>query len=264
MKLSSTSAWRVSVLMLGLAAGGAQASGAHIFAGDPVAVGNGQARVIVVDGSNGTPTSVHVVLDGHALEGLPQATADRESWEYVLPMPTTGPRTGYDHIGLDWNPDGHRPAGVYTVPHFDVHFYLISTAEQQAITFTGSARERAIAPPDPSLVPVGYVVPPDTAEERMGLHGLDPASGEFHGKPFTYTFLYGYHDRRLVFVEPMITLAYLRTRADVIVPVKTPAAYSLPGYYPTRYRMGYDASRDEYHVALLGLRRWGGEPLSMQ
>lgn len=101
------------------------------------------------------------------------------------------------------------------------------------------------------------VVPADTAVERMGLHGIDPASPEFRGSPFTHTFLYGYHAGRLVFVEPMVTLAYLKSRADVTVPVKRPSEYTFAGYYPSRYRVGFDAERDEYRVALLGLRAYG-------
>jgi len=239
------------------AAGLAHASGPATFAGAPVAIGDGHARVIVAEGRHGAPTSVSLVISAGALRGLPGHGAGRESWEYILPMPATGPRTGFDHVTLDWNPVGHIPKGVYSVPHFDVHFYVISVVEQHAITFTGADRERLLAPPDGRLVPTGYVVPPETAVEQMGLHGLDPGSPEFHGKPFTYTFLYGYHDGRLIFVEPMISLAYFLEQRDVTVPVRTPAAYSSPAYYPTRYRVGYDASRNEYRVALAGLRPYG-------
>lgn len=171
-------------------------------------------------------------------------------------MPTEGPDTGYDHVSLDWNPTGHIPKGVYSLPHFDVHYYLVDQGERQAISFRGDVRERALAPPDPRVVPAGYVVPPDTGVERMGLHGVDPSGPEFNGRPFTHTFLYGYHAGRLVFVEPMVTLAYLQERGDVTVPVKTPAAYMYDGHYPTGYRVGYDAERDEYRVALLGLRAY--------
>jgi hypothetical protein len=34
---------------------------------------------------------------------------------------------------LDWNPRGHIPDGVYTVPHFDVHFYLITREQREEI-----------------------------------------------------------------------------------------------------------------------------------
>lgn len=244
----------VLAFVLVVAGGAAWASGPRVFAGDAVAVGNGFARVIVATHATGAPASVSVVLTGAALEGLPPAGHGHKAHEYVLPMPAEGPATGYDHVGLDWNPAGHIPEGVYSLPHFDVHFYMVDRDERQRITFHGSDRERAIAQPDAGLIPAGYVVPPDTAVERMGLHGFDPAGAEFHGAAFTHTFLYGYHAGRLVFVEPMVSLAYLQARGDVTVPVRTPAEYTFAGYYPTRYRIGFDAERNEYRVALLGLR----------
>jgi hypothetical protein len=246
-------------LALILAAGAASASGPRVFAGPPVAVGDGVARVVVATNGTGVPASVSVVLTAGALTGLPPAGAGHEAWEYVLPMPAEAPATGYRHVGLDWNPVGHIPEGVYSVPHFDVHFYLIDNDERQAITFLSDARERAIVPPDTRLVPAGFVVPPDTAVERMGLHGFDPAGAEFHGSPFTHTFLYGYHAGRLVFVEPMVSLTYLQTRADVTIPIRTPAAVTFAGYYPGRYRVGYDTERDEYRVALLDLHAMSPE-----
>ncbi len=259
LRCSGVVRWPVLIpaLLLLLTAGAAQASGQRIFAGEAVAVGDGTARVVTTQNPDGSPASVAVVLSSGALKGLPGPEHGHAAVEYVLPMPAGGPWTGYDHVGLDWNPVGHIPEGVYSVAHFDVHFYLIGQAERASITFTGTDRERALAPPDSDLVPAGYVIPPDSAVERMGLHGLDPGGHEFHGKPFSYSFLYGYHAGRLIFVEPMIAVDWLQTRPDVTVPVRTPAAYSLPGYYPSRYRIGFDTERDEYRVALMGLRPHG-------
>lgn len=259
LRCSAVVRWPVLIpaVLLLLTTVAAQASGQRIFAGEAVAVGEGIARVVTVQNPDGTPASVAVVLSRAALEGLPGPESGHAAVEYVLPMPVEGPWTGYDHVGLDWNPVGHIPEGVYSVAHFDVHFYTIGQAERAAITFTGADRERALAPPDSDLVPAGYVIPPDSAVERMGLHGLDPGGHEFHGKPFSYSFLYGYYTGRLIFVEPMIAVDWLRTRPDVTVPVKTPSTYSMPGYYPDRYRIGFDAERDEYRVALLGLRPHG-------
>ena len=173
-----------------------------------------------------------VVLTAGALEGLPAPSKEQPEWEYVLPMPETGPRTGYDHVALDWNPAGHPPEGIYTVPHFDFHFYAVSRAEQEGVSFSGTAGAEAAKVADSALLPKGYVVPPDTAVAKMGVHGVDPASPEFHGKPFTRTFIYGYYKGRLTFVEPMVTLAYLLSKPDVTAAVKVPSAYSYPGLLP--------------------------------
>ena len=53
-------------------------------------------------------------------------------------MPAQNP-TPYKFIELDWNPAGHEPAGVYTLPHFDYHFYKIGVAERDAIVPTDPA-----------------------------------------------------------------------------------------------------------------------------
>ncbi len=38
-------------------------------------------------------------------------------------------------MGLNWEPAGHPLEGVYTIPHFDFHFYLIS--QEEVINITG-------------------------------------------------------------------------------------------------------------------------------
>ena len=38
--------------------------------------------------------------------------------------PATVDATGFHTIGFDWQPCGHPPLGVFTVPHYDIHFYL--------------------------------------------------------------------------------------------------------------------------------------------
>ncbi|MDN3557427.1 DUF5602 domain-containing protein [Halomonas maura] len=250
----------VSVVALAMAGTALPALAERISWGDPVAVGDGQARVAVSEQTDGIPSSVAVVLSAGVLEGLPTETPDQHEWEYLLPMPEDSPITGYQHIGLNWNPHGHIPEGIYSVPHFDLHFYLIDEAERQAITFQGPDREARLAPPENTLVPAGYMIPPDSAVERMGVHGIDTDSEEFHGQPFTRTFVYGYDAGRLIFLEPMVALDYLRSRPVDTLPVKTPAAYSLPGYYPGRYRVVYAPATDEYRVELLDLRPFPATP----
>jgi hypothetical protein len=226
-----------------------------VFTGAPVPVGNGTARVEVIANGMNEPESVSVVMTKDALQGLPAVQANQMVWEFALPMPDAGPKTGYDHVVLDWNPAGHIPDGVYTVPHFDVHFYLISNGEREAITFHGEGRELAMAAPDPQLVPAGYMIPPDAAVDRMGMHGLDPAGHEFHGQPFSHNFIYGYYKGELMFVEPMVSLAFLESLPDMTSPVIKPQRYSYPAWYPATYRIGFDAGKGEYTIAPQNLQR---------
>src|SRR5579884_2972855 len=57
-------------------------------------------------------------------------------------LPNGGP---FKLVEIDWHPYGHPPAHVYTVPHFDAHFYVISKAERDAIAFAapGAAKKAA-------------------------------------------------------------------------------------------------------------------------
>jgi len=226
------------------------------FAGSPVAVGLGTAHVLVMANASNAPDSVAVILTRDALEGLPDAQPGQMAWEFELPMPDTGPRTGFDHVVLDWNPAGHLPDGVYSVPHFDVHFYVISNGERSAVTFHGAGREAAMAAPAPELVPAGYVIPPDTAVDKMGMHGINPAGHEFHGQAFDHTFIYGYYKGELTFVEPMVSMAFLQSLPEVTAPVVKPLRYSYSAWYPASYRISFDAGRNEYAIALQNLERF--------
>ncbi|MBW7852227.1 MAG: DUF5602 domain-containing protein [Rhodospirillales bacterium] len=250
---------------LALSATGALAAPAETgksFVGSPVAVGQGEAQVVVDTDGQGKPLSVSVLLSEGALSGLPGAEPGRHEWEYVLPMPEGGPRTGYDHAALNWNPAGHPPPGIYAVPHFDVHFYLIGQQDRERVTFQGAGAADAAKPPAAELLAEGYVAPPDTAVEKMGIHGLDPRGPEFHGQPFTHTFIYGYYQGKLVFVEPMVATAFLTSKPDVTAPVKRPQSYSYPAYYPSEYRVRYDPARKQYALSLGGLVPWQMEAVS--
>jgi hypothetical protein len=248
-----------------LAAGTAYAAdGPAIHMGTAVKVGQGTARTMVVESKTGQPASIAVVLSEKALEGLPAGPAGgHDAFLTELPMPTKGPKTGYDHATLDWNPQGHPPAGIYTPAHFDVHFYTVDRASRDAITFKGAAAAEAAKAPSPDLLAAGYVVPPDTAVEKMGVHAVAPSGPEFKGKPFTATFIYGYYKGETVFVEPMVTKAFLESKPDVTMAVPAPKAYSRPGWYPTRYRVAYDAKAKSYVVALAGLKPWQMEGAPM-
>lgn len=259
----SSAALAVGVLLT--IAGGAMASqveGGKSFVGSAVRVGDGDARVVVDVDAAGKPVSLAVVVSDAALNGLPAAKPDQHEWEYVLAMPEGAPETGFDHVCLNWNPGGHPPAGVYSVPHLDVHFYLIGQHEREQVTFQGAGAAEAAKQPTADLLPAGYVAPPDTAVERMGIHGLDPAGPEFNGEPFTQTFVYGYYKGKLIFLEPMVATAFLQTNPDVTFKVARPQSYSYPAYYPSEYRVSHDAARKQYVIAIAGLTPWQMEVVS--
>jgi hypothetical protein len=232
-----------------------------------------------------------VALDAGALEGLPapmkMQAATNDGHEHVdshvfdLPMPAPN-GTPYRFVELDWNPGGHEPAGVYNVPHFDFHFYTVDAAVRNGIDPKALGEPQFLAksgalPPEaeraPAFVALAPPGTPVTAVPRMGVHWIDPKTPELQGlfgrpeafRPFTTTFIHGSWDGRFIFDEPMITRAYILGRKaasapaqrDTVIPLPTPERFTPAGYYPSAYRILYDAEAREYRIALTQLAKRG-------
>ncbi len=58
------------------------------------------------------------------------------------------------------------------------------------------------------------------------------------------------YDGKMIFMEPMITKAYLESHPNLTEQLKLPQAYQKSGYYPTTYTVRYNASTKEYMVTL--------------
>lgn len=229
---------------------------ASVHEGPATAVGDGEARAFVELDPRGRPARLGVRLSAAALEGLPEEPrAHGPAWEYHLALPPEAEGSGYDHVTVDWNPHGHTPPGIYDRAHFDFHFYLIDAAARDRITLTGDGAERASMAPPPEFMPPGYVLPEDTAEPRMGAHAINPAAPEFGDGEFTATFIYGFHEGRMVFLEPMATREFLASRAEHAQALPSPERYQRPGYYPRAWRIHFDAEREEHVVSLERLER---------
>lgn len=220
-------------------------SGSGTFYGARANVGNGTVRTFVTLNDDGNPETIGFKFTESMLSGLPDK--DAMSNMHNLQFPPQAGAAGYNHAELDWNPNGHEPLQIYGYPHFDFHFYMVGDDELGTI----------IPGPDTVAVESQYI-PKDyvsgvMAVPNMGVHWVDTLSSEFRGQKFTTTFIYGFYHGNMLFVEPMITREYLETHPDVTIPVKQPAAFQTPGYYPTKYSIHYDAGKKEYTVALEGL-----------
>lgn len=210
--------------------------------GPSVPVAGGSAHTYVTKSDTGV-TSVGIALDDAALAALPDTDA---MWE--LPLPASASVAPWDHAELNWNAHGHPPLNIYGIPHFDFHFYTITPAAQMAIQG------------GPDMTPVAsQYVPTDYESEvmavpMMGVHWADTLSAEYHGHTFDKTFIYGFYNGKMAFIEPMITLAYLQTHPDVSAPVKQAAAVQISGRYPASYSVRYDAAHRLTRVAIDSLR----------
>jgi uncharacterized protein len=216
--------------------------------GPAVTVGNGTARTVVIKRGD-VITSIGIRLTDGALTGLP-ATMPMTEWALSLPTGITA-LAPWDHMTLDWNPQGHPPPMVYTVPHFDFHFYMISAAAQMAIQ--GGSDTTPVAAAN---IPRDYVSQVESVP-MMGVHWADTLASEYHGQPFDHTFIYGFHSGKMAFVEPMVTQAFLQSGANFSGPVKQPAAFQRAGTYPTHYSVRHDVNAQTVTISLDSLTAQG-------
>jgi hypothetical protein len=253
--------------------------------GAPSALGNGMVASYAEFDVSGAPTAIGVVFSVSALDNLPNSFSDGHrcfdtnndgvidlatecsGWhERVLPLPSEASRRQdmpFKWALLNWNPRGHIPPGVYDVPHFDVHFYIEPIENVFAIQRGPCGPEavrcdqfvRAKLP-----VPANYMHPDfkdvDAVAPAMGNHLVDLKAHEFHGVPFSHTWIYGTYEGRVTFYEEMVTIAFLKSRPDTCVSIKATPAVALTGYYPTKSCIRYVNEKDneEYEVSLEGFQ----------
>jgi hypothetical protein len=238
---------------------GAAVSAKRTIYGKPVTIGRGTARTYVTV-TNGVTSEVGVALTEAALSGLPDEHAPggvhdggHVTFEQVLELPAEN-TSPFRHVLFNWNPRGHEPPGIYDTPHFDFHFYNIDNAERLAIDPADPEYQRkAERKPAPELIPERYILPAPLAFARMGVHWVDTTSAELKGEPFSKTLIYGSWNGKVIFVEPMITKAFLETKQRFSAALPSPAQGREAGYYPNGYSVRWDAAAREYRIALTGL-----------
>ena len=218
-----------------------------VIEGETQPLGNGTVRSYVALDSQNYPQEVGVIITATALDGLPH-----EGTEILLPLPFQATATAIDHIALDWRPHGHPPEPIYGDAHFDIHAYMLTPTEREAISAQGADLENTYKTPAPEYIPTGYVLAPDSAEPRMGAHWIDPTATEFQGHPhgFDHTMIYGFYNGEVAFIEPMVSLDFLASQQDFEGAFAVPESYAKPGLYPQRYRITFNEATQEYTVAL--------------
>ena len=244
-------------------------------------VGNGTVSSYAEFDKNGAPKAIGVVFQANALEGLPAAPSDGHhcldrnndgtidlkeecfgSHEWIIPLPSEAARRvdiPFKWVGLNWNPHGHIPPGVYDLPHFDIHFYIEPIEKIFAIApgtcgpeFVRCDQFKIATKPLPS----NYMHPDYKSVEAvapaMGNHLIDLTGPEFNKVKFTRTWIYGTYDGRVTFYEEMVTRDYLLSRPATCFPLKSPPAVGIKGYYPTQSCIRYLSQSNEYTVSMEG------------
>ncbi len=251
--------------------------------GPEVPVGNGTARMFVELGPRGELRALGIALTEAALTGLAtrmnttsrcfdkngdgtvthgECLGDYQA-DLVLPARATDLDLPVRWATVNWNPEGHAPPAppVWSAQHFDFHFFMVEPALIQGIR-TGPCAEfihcedfaRASTPLPERHVPEGYI-DVGAAVAGMGNHLVDGRDPELADPTlgFSRTFIYGAYDGKLIFLEPMVSHAFLSSRPQQCTPVRGPKAYATAGYYPTSYCVRHDAATRTYRVTLEGL-----------
>lgn len=235
-------------------------SAAGTFYGPSQSFAQGTARTWATVDASGALSAIGISMTESALSGLPTTVSGPSPTALMvtLALPEQAKGHGFDHAELGWNPLGHEPPQLYGVPHFDLHFYTVSSAAQNAILPSDPAyATKAANFPSANFIPAGYVPPPGVAASnavpQMGLHWTDVKAPELNGQPFTSTFIFGSWDGQFIFLEPMITKAYLETHPNATRAIPQPSQWATAGSFPTTYSVNYDASSKEYRFTLGGL-----------
>lgn len=212
--------------------------------GQTISMGQGQVTCYERVAADGTLLAVGIRFNESVLTGLPV-----DPQMTTLMFPKKAAKSPFDHVGFDWVSHGHFPEAVYGVPHFDMHFYVV---DDQKLSQVIPGPDLIL--PESQFMPPHYISGVD-AVPHMGTHYIDTTSAEFTGSPFTKTFIYGFYKGDLFFLEPMITKAYLESKANVTVDIRKPSAFEVTGkYYPGKYTVNYNSTRKEYSVELTDMK----------
>ena len=294
----SITAARLAVLMAVLGLSGAVVahespatagrSAPSTLEGPEARVGGGTGRLFVEVGPGGEPRAIGIALTEAALTGLAQRmnTTSRcfdkngdgsvshgeclgdYQTDLELPPAAKGLDLPFRWATVNWNPEGHLPPApaVWSAAHFDFHFFLVEPKLIHGIR-PGPCGEfihcedakRAGMPLPDQHAPEGYI-DVGAAVPGMGNHLVDSHDPELADPKlgFSHTFIYGSYDGKLVFLEPMVSHAFLSQREQECRPLRAPRAYATAAYYPTSYCVRYDADSRTYRVTLEGLVHQGG------
>ena len=136
----------------------------------------------------------------------------------------------FTFLGLNWNPLGHPPLGVYNSPHFDMHFYMVPNTTVMNITLGEPGRMctegtspdtfyTANLPVPTACFPAGYANALALAP-MMGNHYINLSEPQVEalmaGKPNVSlwvepSFIVGGWSGEVIFLEPMVRQTYIQT-----------------------------------------------------
>lgn len=201
-------------------------------------------------------TAVEVNVPIAAVENSTvRALSPKESFE--VPFDPSSRSTFFDHLNIVFFRSGlSLPA--YSEPLYALHFMGIDRAVERTIDCVGEPDQ-----PLPENLPAGYkylgpglfpaeggCVPGD------GVHAVPTAAPEQQSPPgrFTATLLLGFHQGKIVHIEPMVSHALLLEKKSFSIPVPQPAKLGRKTRYPSTFDARYDGARGSFRFSFSGFR----------
>lgn len=216
----------------------------RVIKGEEVRVHGGKAWTWINLDNNGKPSSIGISLSDEALASMPtggqnaghgHGHSSENNWfvRFNAPGNIDIP---FNHVYLNWNPNGHEPETIYDKPHFDFHFFSMQPEEVDAIPDFEKDSLKFKNIPTAEYFPSNYIYP-GGGVAKMGAHWVDVTSDEFTGKPFTQTFILGSYEGKVTFYEPMITHEFLKNTTHFERAIPTPPKFQKSGWYPTQMKI---------------------------
>lgn len=233
-----------AVLLAGIAP---FASAQGIEFGPELPLGDGAVRAFTETDGSGQATRIGLELTEAAVTSLAG-----DMVFLTVPLPESALAAGYDHVSLDWMPHGHPPGDLFGVPHFDVHFYMVTEAEQQAIQPSDPHfMDKAANRPAVELMPANFVPPPALEPvPAMGEHWVDSTDPVFAGQAFQAVMIYGAWDGEVIFVEPMVTRDLLTEKRGFGGKVSQPERVAEAVSLPSSWSVSFDAAAGVHRVSI--------------
>lgn len=154
--------------------------------------------------------------------------------------------SGVDHLGINWEVQGHPPE-TFQTPHFDFHFYMTDGTTVDGIDCSDTSK--------PDVVPAGYelhdmpipgtdMMLVGTCVPQMGMHAVN-AEHAARSEKFDATMIVGYYASEPIFVEPMITRDLLLRRENFTLDMPAGVAGI---NVPAAFEGTYEADTDSYRL----------------
>ncbi len=240
----------------------------NMILGDQKSIGTGKVTSWIKVDTNQKPISIGITLTEDAVETAPpndvaSAGIDgmklqlkdgigHQTFEYEVNLPKiSAAQIPFTHVGVNWNPFGHGPEGIFTPAHWDIHFYTIDPEYRYQIKQdTPEDIQKSDKPLPSGFLNIDYKLAPHTAEPRMGSHTADFSSPQLAPGKFGNIFIIGVYNGEVVHWEPMITDDFLKSNLLSIEKIKLPDFYFKSGYYPTTYTVRHDQVAKKYLISL--------------